>query len=81
MPCETTSIVFVVWPPPCTGGNEAHNVSARILIVKMAGSVREDPKSEAPLARRERPRLSMELLDRVLGTCVGFPLRRSTNEY
>jgi hypothetical protein len=30
--CETTSIEFVVWPPPCTRGNEAHDVEREIAL-------------------------------------------------
>jgi hypothetical protein len=48
--------------------------------VKTAGSVREEAGSGAPLAREEGLRLSTELLDRVLGPRVGFPLHRDTNE-
>jgi hypothetical protein len=69
-----------VWPPPCTGGNEARGVSARSSIGKMVGSVREEARSRAPLARGEGLRLSMELLDWVFSTRVGFPLHRGTNE-
>ena len=39
--CEITPTAFVVWLPPCTGGNKAHGVLARSLIVKTAGSIRE----------------------------------------
>jgi hypothetical protein len=49
-------------------------------MVKMMGSIREEAESEAPLACEEGTRLSTELLDRVLGSHMGFPLRRSTNE-
>jgi hypothetical protein len=34
----TISIVFVVWPPPCTRGNKACSGLTRSLIVKTAGS-------------------------------------------
>jgi hypothetical protein len=37
--CETTSTEFVVWPPPCTGGNEARGVSVKSSIVNTARSV------------------------------------------
>jgi hypothetical protein len=63
--------VFVVWPPPCTGGNEAHDVSARSSIVKMAESVREEARSGAPLAHGEALWLSTELLVR-----GAWPLKR-----
>ena len=68
----------MVWPPPCTGGNKSHDVSARSLIVKMAGSIRERLVGRHvgdPLARGEGPKL----LDRELGPCEGF-LARGSNE-
>jgi hypothetical protein len=49
-------------------------------IVKKAGSILEEARSGAPLARGEGPQLSMELLNRVLGPHVGFPLHMGTNE-
>ena len=55
---EITPTTFVVWPPPCTGGNKAHGVSAESLIVKMAGSIWERLAGRHvrdPLARREGP--------------------------
>ena len=64
--------MFVVWPPPCTGGNKARNVSVGSLIVKTAGSIRERLAGRHvgdPLARGEGPRLSTELPDRELGPC------------
>ena len=64
------------------GGNKAHVVSARSLIVKTAGSIRERLAGrhvEDPLARGEGPRLSTELPDRELGPCEGF-LARGSNE-
>jgi hypothetical protein len=42
--------------------------------VKTVGSVREEAGSEAPLVRVEGPQLSMELLVRVLGPRMGYPL-------
>jgi hypothetical protein len=72
--------VFVSWPPPCTGGNEAHGVSAESSIVETAGSVREEPEAEHHL-RVEKARGSLRsYLTEVLGPCVGFPLHRGTNE-
>jgi hypothetical protein len=44
--CETVTTVFVSRPPPCTGGNEARDVSAGSSIVETAGSVREEPEAE-----------------------------------
>ena len=35
---ETTLTTFVVWPPPCIGGNKARGISVGSLIVKTAGS-------------------------------------------
>ena len=64
--CEITPTAFVVWPPPCTGGNKARGVSAGSLIVKMAGSIRErlaERHIGDPLTRGEGPRLSTELPD------------------
>jgi hypothetical protein len=69
-----------VWLPPCTGGNEAHDVLDGSSIVKMVESVLEGARSGAPLACGEVPRLSIELLDWVLGPRVGFPLRSDTND-
>jgi hypothetical protein len=69
-----------VWPPPYTGGDKARNVSTESSIVKTAESVREKGESGAPLARGEGSRLSTELLDRVLGPRLGFPLHRGSNE-
>ena len=69
-----------MWPPPCTGGNKAHGVSARNLIVKMAGSIRERLAGRHvgdPLACGENLSLSMELPDRELGPCEGFLVRGS----
>ena len=80
--CEITPTAFVVWPPPCTGGNKARDVSAGSLIVLTAGSIRErlaERHIGDPLARGEGPRLSMELPDRELGPCEGF-LMRGSNE-
>ena len=68
--CEITPTVFVVWLPPCIGGNKARGVSAESLIVKMAGCIRERLAGrhvEDPLARGEGPRLSTELPGREFG--------------
>ena len=80
--CEITPTAFVVWPPPCTRGNKARDISARSLIVKMMGSIREMLARRHigdPLAHGEGPRLSTELLDWELGPCEGF-LARGSNE-
>ena len=76
--CEITPTTFVVWPPPCTGGNKARDVSAGSLIVKTAGSIQERLARRHvgdPLARGEGPRLSTELPNRELGPCEGFLVR------
>ena len=67
--------MFVVWPPPCTEGNKARDVSAGNLIVKTAGSIRErlaGRHTRDPLARGKGPELSMELPNRELGPCEGL---------
>ena len=74
--------MFVVWPPPCTEGNKAHDGLAESLIVKMARSIRESLAERHvgdSLARGEGPRLSTELPDRELGPYKGF-LARGSNE-
>ena len=79
---EITPTTFVVWPPPCTGGNKAHGISAGSLIMKTAGSIRERLAGRHvgdPLAHGEGPRLSTELPDQELGPCEGF-LARGSNE-
>ena len=80
--CEVTPTAFVVWLPPCTGGNKARGILARSLIVKTAGSIQERLAGRHvgdPLARGEGPRLSIELPDRELSSCEGF-LARGSNE-
>jgi hypothetical protein len=72
--------VFVSQPPPCTGGNEAHDVSAGSSLVETTGSVREEPEAKHHL-RVEKARCSLRSYSIVvLGPRVGFPLRRGTNE-
>jgi hypothetical protein len=71
---------FVSRPPSCTGGNEAHGVSAENSLVETAGSVQEEPEEEHHL-RVEKARSSLRsYLTEVLGPRVGFPLRRGTKE-
>ena len=80
--CEIAPTAFVVWPPPCTGGNKVRGVSTRSLIVKTAGSIRERLAGRSvgdPLARGEGLRPSTELPDRELGPCEDF-LARGSNE-
>jgi hypothetical protein len=78
--CETVSIAFVIQSPPCTGGNEAHDVSTISSILKTTGSVREDPEAEHHL-RVEKARGSLRSYSSVvLDPHVGYPLLRGTNE-
>jgi hypothetical protein len=78
--CETVTNAFVSWPQPCTGGNEARGVSTRSSIVETAESVREEPEAEHHL-RVEKARGSLQSYStELLGSRVGFPLRRGTNE-
>jgi hypothetical protein len=80
MSCETTPTVIVVWPPPCTGGNEAHGVLAESLIVETTGSVERRLEAENHL-RVEKARNSLWSYSTiVLGPHVGYPLHRGTNE-
>jgi hypothetical protein len=65
-------------PPPCTRGNEVHDVFGRKLVSGDGGERPRGAGSGAPLARGEGPRLSTELPTEVLGPHVGFPLRRGT---
>jgi hypothetical protein len=74
------TIVFVSRPPPCTGGNENHDVLARSSIVETARSVRDELEVDHHL-REEKARGSLRSYSTmVLGPRVGFPLRRGTNE-
>jgi hypothetical protein len=71
---------FVSWPPPCTGGNEAHGVSAGSSIVETAGSVQEDPEAENHLHVEKAHGSLRGYSSMVLGPRVGYPLHRGTNE-
>jgi hypothetical protein len=71
---------FVSRPPPCTGGNEAHDVSVGSSIVETAGSVREEPEAEHHLCVEKACGSLRSYSTEVLGPRVGFPLRRGTNE-
>ena len=73
-------IEFVSQPPPCTRGNEAHDVSAKSSTVETTGSVREEPKAENHLRVEKASDSLRSYLTVVLGPRVGFPLRRGTNE-
>jgi hypothetical protein len=69
----TVTTAFVSRPPPCTGGNKAHNVFGRKLD---SGDDKERPRgarSEAPLVRGEGSWLSTELLDRGAWPSRGLP--------
>jgi hypothetical protein len=67
-------------PPPCTEGNEAHDVSTRSSLVETTESVREESEAKHHL-RVEKARDSLRsYLAKVLGTRVSFSLRRGTNE-
>jgi hypothetical protein len=71
---------FVSRPSPCTGGNEARDVSVGSSLVETARSVREEMEVEHHL-RVEKARGSLRSYStEVLGPRVGFPLRRGTNE-
>jgi hypothetical protein len=64
---------FVSRPPPCTEGNEAHDIFGRKLD---SGNGRERPRgagSGALLACGEGPWLSMELLDQGAWPSRGLP--------
>jgi hypothetical protein len=73
------TVTFVSWLLSCTGGNEPRGVSAGSSLVETAGSAREEPEEEHHL-HVEKARGSTEYSTKVLGPCVGFPLRRGTNE-
>jgi hypothetical protein len=78
--CETTSIAFVVRPPSYTGGNEAHDDSTGSSIVKMVGSIGEEPEVEHHLRVKKAYNSLWSYSTVVLGPRVGYPLRRGTNE-
>jgi hypothetical protein len=78
--CENVTIEFVSRPPPCTGGNEARDVSDRSSIVETTGIVRGEPEAEHHLcvekARSSLRSYSTEVLD----PRVGFSMHRDTSE-
>ena len=79
--CEIIPNTFMVWPPPCIGGNKVRGVLVGSLIVKTAGSIQERLAGRHvgdPLACGEGLRLSTELPDRELGPCEGFLIRAPT---
>jgi hypothetical protein len=71
---------FVSRTPSCTGGNEAHDVSAGNSIVETTGSVREEPEGEHHLHVEKACDSLRSYSTKVLGPRVGFLLRRGTNE-
>jgi hypothetical protein len=71
---------FVLLPPPCTGGNEARDVSAESLIVETTGSVGEEAEAEHHLHMEKACSSLQSYSTEVLGPHMGFPLRRGTNE-
>jgi hypothetical protein len=71
--------VFVIRPPPCTGGNEARDNSTESSIVEMVGSVREEPEAEHHLHVKKARGSLRSYLFVVIGPRVGYPLRRGTN--
>jgi hypothetical protein len=71
---------FVSRPPPCTGGNEAHNVLAGSSIVETVGSVREEPEAEHYLRVEKAHNSLWSYSTLVLGARMGYPLGRGTNE-
>jgi hypothetical protein len=77
---ETVTTEFVSRSPPCTGGNEARDVSAGSLLVETVGSVREEPEAEHHLHVEKAHGSLYSYSTEVLGPRVGFPLRRGTNE-
>jgi hypothetical protein len=65
--------VFVSRPPPCTGGNEAHDIFSRKLDSGDDGKRPREARSGAPLVSGEGTRLSIELLDRGAWPSRGLP--------
>jgi hypothetical protein len=66
-------------PPPCTGGNEARDVSIGSSIVETAGNIREEPEAEHNLGVEKAHGSLRSYSTMVLGPRVGYPLR-VTNE-
>jgi hypothetical protein len=72
--------MFVSQLPPCTGGNEARDVSVGSWIVETTGSVQEELEAEHHLHVEKACGSLRSYSTEVLGPRVGFPLRRGTNE-
>jgi hypothetical protein len=62
------------------GGNKAHGVSVGSSIVETARSIREEPKAEHHLRVDKAHDSLWSYSIKVLGPCVGYPLRRGSNE-
>jgi hypothetical protein len=67
------TIEFVLRLPPCTGGNEAHDVFGQKLDSGDGGEYPRGARCGAPFACGEGPRLSMELLDHSAWPSRGLP--------
>jgi hypothetical protein len=78
--CETVTTEFVPRPPPCSKGNEAHDVLAGSSIVETTGSDREEPEAEHHLRVEKTHGSLWSYSTEVLGLRVGYPLHRGTNE-
>jgi hypothetical protein len=63
---------FVSWPPPCTGGNEARDVSVGSSIMDTTGSIREGPKAEHHLLVEKAYGSLQSYPTKVLGPRMGF---------
>jgi hypothetical protein len=72
--------VFVSRPPPCTGGNEARGVAAGSSIVETVGSVLEELEAEHHLCVEKAHGSLRSYSTEVLGSRLGYPLHRGTNE-
>jgi hypothetical protein len=70
----------MIWSPPCTEGNEVRGVLVESSIVKMAGSVREEPEAEHHLHMEKDCDSLGSYSSVVLGPRVGYPFSRGTNE-
>jgi hypothetical protein len=71
---------FVSRQPPCTGGNEVHDVLVGSSIVETAESVREELEAEHHLHVEKACGSLRSYSTEVLGPRVGYHLRRGTNE-
>jgi hypothetical protein len=69
--------VFVIQLPPCTEGNETHNILARSSIVETAGSIQEKPEASHHLRVEKAYGSLRSYLTVVLGPRLGYPLHRA----